>query len=297
MKIGFVGLGNMGAPMARRLIERGFNVRVYDRDCAVMAPFSAHAVADIAQVGQAVDVLITMLPNGQVVREVLLDKAGALRDANAGLIVMDMGSSDAIGTRTLGTELSRRGIVMVDAPVSGGVPLARQGGLVMMLGSDDAAALERVQPILDVLGARHIHVGALGAGHAAKAINNVIAAATIAATAEGLVLGKRFGIEPQILLDVINHSTGRSQVSEGLFPSQVISRKFALGFSLGLMRKDVRLAQQLAQLLQLELPILETTDRAWKHASDTLGETVDFSAYITSVEAANTQGFDRGTST
>jgi len=292
MKIGFLGLGNMGAPMARRLIERGFNVRVYDRDRAVMAAFSAHAVADIAQVGRAVDVLITMLPNGQVVRDVLLDEAGALRDASAGLIVMDMGSSDAIGTRTLGAELSRRGIVMVDAPVSGGVQLAGQGKLVMMLGSDDAAALERVQPILDVLGTRHIHVGALGTGHAAKAINNVIAAATIAATAEGLVLGQRFGIEPQILLEVINHSTGRSQVSEGLFPSQVITRKFALGFSLGLMRKDVRLAQQLVQLLQLDLPMLETTERAWKHASNTLGEAVDFSAYITSVEAANTQGFD-----
>jgi len=296
MKIGFVGLGNMGAPMVRRLIDHGFDVRVYDRDHTMMAPFSVHAAADIAQVGQDADVLITMLPNGQVVQDVLLDEAGALSDASSGLIVMDMGSSDAIGTRKLGAELSRRSIVMVDAPVSGGVPLARQGRLVMMLGSDDAAVLERVRPILDVLGTRHIHVGALGAGHAAKAINNVIAAATIAATAEALVLGQRFGIEPQILLDVINHSTGRSQVSEGLFPNQVINRKFALGFSLGLMRKDVHLAQQLAQLLQLELPILETTDRAWKYASDTLGETVDFSAYITSVEAANTQDSDRATS-
>jgi len=288
MKIGFVGLGHMGTPMARRLIEHGFDVCVYDQDRTVLDSFSAHAAVDLTQLGREADILMTMLPNGEVVREVLLGDTGALRDAKHGLIVVDMGSSDAAGTRMLGAELSRRGVVMVDAPVSGGVPLAHQGKLVMMLGSDNAAVLARIQPILSVLGARQIHVGGLGAGHAAKTINNVIAAATIAATAEGLIMGERFGIEPQILLDVINESTGRSQVSEGLFQSQVITRKFALGFSLGLMSKDVRMAQHLAKRLQLDLPVLDTTEHVWRHACDILGESVDFSAYITSVEAANT---------
>jgi len=289
MNIGFVGLGNMGAPMARRLIEHGFDVRVYDKERMAASAFSEHAVAELSELGRSTDILMTMLPNGQVVRDVLLGNMGAVRDARPGLIVVDMSSSDAAGTKALGAELARRGIMMVDAPVSGGVPLARQGKLLIMTGSDDAAALERIRPVLNVLGSRQIHVGALGAGHAAKTINNVIAAATIAATAEGLVLGQRFGIELGTLLDVINHSTGRSQASEGLFPGQVMTRKFALGFSLGLMSKDVRLAQQLAKLLRLDLPLLETTGRAWKHACDILGETTDFSAYITSVETANAE--------
>jgi len=287
MKVGFIGLGNMGEPMARRLIEHGFDVSVHDLNPAVADAFGERHVSNMMEFGQIVDVVITMLPNGQIVRDVLTGEHGVLHKAKKGLVVIDMSSSDAEGTRVLGDELAQRGIVMVDAPVSGGVPLAREGQLVIMLGSNELHAIKHIQPILNVLGKRHIHVGALGAGHAAKAINNAIAAATISATAEGLVLGQRFGIEPTTLLQVINTSTGRSQVSEGMFPSQVLSRKFSLGFSLGLMSKDVGAAQKLAQMLGLDLPILEVIDKAWKSACHSLGESADFTTYIKSIEAAN----------
>lgn len=286
-KIGFIGLGNMGGPMARRLIAEGFDVLVHDASAAAGAAFGAAAVGSALAAGRDRDVIVTMLPNGDIVRDALLGERGALAQAQPGTVVVDMSSSDASGTVRLGGELARRAFPLVDAPVSGGVALAGEGRLSIMVGFDDRAAFERCRPVLLALGARLFEVGGLGAGHATKAINNVIAASIISVTAEGLLLGKRFGVDPETLLEVINASTGRSQVSDTLFRSQVLPRRFALGFSMGLMAKDVGLAAALGQDLNLRLPMIAAAQAGWTQARDSLGAETDFTAYVRHVEADN----------
>lgn len=287
MKVGFIGLGNMGAPMARRLLANGHDVKVFDTNAALAQSFTPAWVASLREVGSDRDVIVTMLPNGHIVREVLLGEHGALSRARPGTVVLDTSSSDAAGTVALGAELKQIGFALIDAPVSGGVPLAAQGKLAMMIGSDDRAPLDRVRPVLDAFGDRHIEVGGLGCGHAAKAINNSIAAAIIAITSEGLVLGERFGIARSTLLDVINSSTGRSQISETIFKTQVLPRTFSLGFSIGLMAKDVGLAASLCDGLDLDLPVLDAVSTTWSAARDTLGPNTDFTAFVRAIETRN----------
>jgi 3-hydroxyisobutyrate dehydrogenase len=287
MKVGFIGLGNMGGPMARRLIAEGFDVLVHDAKPAAGAGFGAAFVGSAEAAGRDRDVILTMLPNGDVVREALFGKQGALAQARPGTIVLDMSSSDASGTARLGAELAPRGFALVDAPVSGGVVLAGEGRLSIMAGFDDRAAFERCRPVLLALGARLFEAGGLGAGHATKAINNVIAASIISVTAEGLLLGQRFGVDPETLLEVINASTGRSQVSDTLFRSQVLPRRFALGFSIGLMAKDVGLAAALGEDLKLRLPMIAAARAGWAEARDSLGADTDFTAYVRHLEADN----------
>lgn len=287
MKVGFVGLGNMGAPMARRLLANGHDVKVFDTNAALAESFAPAWVGSLREAGPDREVIVTMLPNGQIVREALLGAEGALSQADPGTIVLDTSSSEAAGTVALGAELKQLGFTLVDAPVSGGVPLATQGRLAMMIGADDRAALDRVRPVLEAFGDRHIEVGGLGCGHAAKAINNAIAAAIVAITSEGLVLGERFGLSPETLLDVINSSTGRSQISETIFKTHILPRTFSVGFSIGLMAKDVGLAASLGERLELELPVLEAVSTRWSAARDALGHNTDFTAYLRDIEARN----------
>lgn len=287
MKIGFIGLGNMGAPMARHLIAQGFDLSVFDTSAEAVAGFGAASASSLADVGRGRDIIITMLPNGDIVRQALIGDGGALADAGPGTIVVDTSSSDAGGTRRLGAELRERGIALLDAPVSGGVALAGEGKLSIMVGTDDQLAFDRVRAVIETLGSRIIPVGGLGAGHAAKAINNAIAAAIVGVTAEGLLLGQRFGLDPQTLLDVINASTGKSQVSDTIFRSQILPRKFSLGFSIGLMAKDVGLAVSLVDQLGLDLPMLATAGSTWAAARDDLSPQADFTAYLRHVENDN----------
>jgi len=224
------------------------------------------------------------------VRDVILGAGGVADSLGPGGIVVDTSSSDAGGTVALGKELKARGIALIDAPVSGGVPLAAEGKLTLMVGGTDEAAFNTVQPLLAALGAKLMRVGDLGAGHAAKAINNAIAAAIFAVTSEGVDMGTRFGLDPAALLDVINASSGRSGISEGLFPSQVLSRKFALGFSLPLMAKDVALADKLRNELGLKLPMIEATHGQMQAALAAMGNRADFTDYFRFNEQAALAG-------
>lgn len=279
MKIGFIGLGMMGQPMAERLIASGFDVRVADANSALAATFGAAWVANPAEAAAHADVLITMLPTGQIVRDVLVGAGSAAASLKPGAIVIDCSSSDAGGTVALGEELAARGIRLVDAPVSGGVPLARDGKLTLMVGGTDPALFAQLQPIFAQLGARIAPVGKLGAGHAAKAINMAIAACTLAATCEGLTMGERFGIDPAVLLDVINSSTGRSAVGETVVKNHILPKSYAQGFALALMTKDVGTADKMRAHLGLNLPMLQATQRQWSEALAALGTGADFSEY------------------
>jgi len=280
VRIAFIGLGAMGRPMATHLLAQGFDLRVNDANADLAGTFGDAWAPSPAEAARGASVVVTMLPNGHIVRDVILGAGGVAEALGSGGVVVDTSSSDAGGTVMLGEELKARGIALIDAPVSGGVPLAAEGKLTLMIGGTDEAAFTTVQPLLTALSAKLMRVGGLGAGHAAKAINNAIAAAIFAVTSEGVDMGTRFGLDPAALLEVINASSGRSGISEGLFPSQVLPRKFALGFGLPLMAKDVALAEKLRGELGLHLPMIEATHRQMQAALATLGDRSDFTDYF-----------------
>jgi 3-hydroxyisobutyrate dehydrogenase len=284
MKVAFIGLGQMGGPMSRRLIDAGFDVTVYDSSPHILADFGERGAESGAEAARDADVVVTMLPTGKIVRDVLLGSGSALDHVAQDAVILDMSSSDPLGTREIAGELAARGHALVDAPVSGGMGAAAEGKLTIMVGADQPSAIDRVMPILERLGGRIVRVGSAGSGHAVKAINNAIAATIIAATSEGFVVGERFGVDPHVLLDVINSSTGRSGVSETIFKSQMLPRSFKVGFQLGLMTKDVATAASLAAALEVDAPVMLSTAAGWRAASDAIGPTEDFSTYLKHVE-------------
>jgi 3-hydroxyisobutyrate dehydrogenase len=278
MRVGFIGIGNMGAPMAGHIVNAGHDVTVYDSDAAKVARFvSAHGCRggrEPADLGNS-ELVITMLPDGHVVRSVLVGEGGLARHLSRGAVFVDMSSSDPVGTRTLGAELAALGIVMLDAPVSGAVPRATLGKLAIMIGGDDREAIERARPILGLMGDRLFETGGLGSGHAMKSLNNFIAAATFAASAEALLIGQRFGLDPATMFDIINVSTGRSFISEVVMKDHVIPGKFSTGFTVGLLAKDVGIAADLGQAMRLDAPVLRLVRDRWALARDRLGATRD----------------------
>jgi len=193
-------------------------------------------------------------------------------------LLIEMSSSDPSDTLRLAADLERFGVRVVDAPVSGGVPRAVTGELSIMVGGAPGD-VTRAQPVLLVLGdpARQFTTGGLGSGHAMKALNNVVAAATSCATAEALVIGKRFGLDPETMVGILNVSTGRSFVSE-VFGSEVLTGRYGTGFKLGLLAKDVRIAASVAAATGTDAPVVALTDERWAKALSQLGAETDQSA-------------------
>lgn len=263
----FVGLGAMGEPMAVRHAA-ALPTLMHDRDAAatdrVVAAGGASALPDLAQVPPAVATVVLMLPDSRAVEAVLLGGDGAdgadglLARLGPGTLVIDMGSSEPASTRRLAAVAAGRGIGYVDAPVSGGVSRARSGELAIMVGGaqDDVRA---ARPHLEPLGTSIVHVGPAGTGHAAKALNNLLSATNLAAVAEVLCIAQREGIDPAIMVEVLNSSTGRSQATEVKYPSHVLTGSFASGFALDLMLKDLAIARELAEAQAATAPITETT--------------------------------------
>lgn len=292
-RIGFVGIGRMGWPMARNLAAAGYPLEVYDADAARSARFSAEhgagAARDLAALGRGSDLVITMLPTGADVRGVLAgqDGGGLASHLGAGATVIDMSSSDPVGTRELGAFLRERGVALIDAPVSGLVPRAEAGTLTIMIGTDDEAAADAAVPVLECLGERLIRVGSLGCGHAMKALNNVVAATAFTVTAEALIVGKRFGLDPRIMTDVLSVSTGRSFHSDVSIPEHVLTRRFASGFSLGLLAKDVGIAADLGDAVDAHTPLIGLVRRLWAEGRDEIGADQDNLAIIKQWERIN----------
>lgn len=263
--VAFVGLGQMGRPMAANLEKAGFTLRSFDLNGACNC-------ASAAQAARGADVFLTMLPDGRAVRECVL---GA--ELPGGMLVLDMSSSDPVGTRALGGELAARGIGLVDAPVSGGVKKAVDGTLAIMAGGD-AAAIERVRPLLEKMGGRVFLTGPLGSGHAMKALNNYVSAAGMIATAEALVAGERFGLDPAVMTDILNASSGRNNTTEVKVKQFMLSRSFASGFSTGLMVKDVATAAHLAEAVGASAEFALHCTEIWRRASQALGPGADHTA-------------------
>ena len=283
MHIGFVGLGNMGVPMAANLARSTHELTVHDVEFSRAQKFvAAHggtAAASLADLAAA-EIVITMLPNGYVVRDVYMGPGGLATALHSGAIAIDMSSSDPAGTRQLGTELATHGITLIDAPVSGAVPGATNATLAIMIGADDNDVRERVKPVLSLLGNRLFDTGSLGTGHAMKALNNYMAAAGYAAAAEALLAGRRFGLDPTRMLEVINASTGRNFNTEIVLQEHVVNRRYATGFSLGLLAKDVGIAANLMRSVNLDAPVAAQINERYKHALSRLGTARDNSEAI-----------------
>jgi 3-hydroxyisobutyrate dehydrogenase len=272
----------MGAPMAACIARAQHVLTVFDsvRERAErVASEHGCAVAGGLDGLSAADVVVTMLPTGQIVRDLYLRDELALK-LRRGTIAIDMSSSDPVGTRELGAALVASGITLIDAPVSGGVPRAAKGTLTIMIGGDDPAAIDRVRPLLSSMGDRLFDTGGLGSGHAMKALNNFVAAAGFAACAEALLAGQRFGLDPARMVEIMNVSTGRSFHTDLVLREHVVEGKFATGFQLGLLAKDVRIAADLAHELRLDAPLARLVSERFETARDVLGYTRDHTEAI-----------------
>jgi 3-hydroxyisobutyrate dehydrogenase len=273
--IGFVGLGNMGMPMVTRLLEAGYAVTGFDVAAEPRAELVARggtAASTLAEVATGVDLLILMLPDSTIVASVMAD-AGLAAALRPGLLVVDMGSSEPAKTRALAADLDALGVGLVDAPVSGGVSGAVAGTLTIMVGGS-AADVAWATPVLEHLG-RVRHAGAVGAGHAIKALNNLISATHLWITSEAILAGQRFGLQPEVMLEIINGSSGRSGSSENKWPNFILPGGYDSGFGLRLMLKDMRIATALAEQLGAPIALGEAAVERWARAADDLPPSAD----------------------
>jgi 3-hydroxyisobutyrate dehydrogenase len=278
--IGFIGLGKMGRPMALRLVEAGFKLRVFDVSQKAVSDFvgacpAAVATASPKAAAQGADALITMLPDGKIVRQALIEGRDAARESlQAGALVLDMSSSNPVDTQKLAHDIAGLGAALLDAPVSGGVKRAVDGSLAIMVGGA-AADLERARPALVAMGKTITLCGAVGAGHAMKALNNYLSASGLVAMCEALLVGEAFGLDPATMIDVINNSTGRNNATEVKGKQFVIPRNFVSGFYTSLMAKDLRTANDVAQHLKINVPMLRDAVAYWNSADGKLGAGAD----------------------
>lgn len=279
--IAFLGLGMMGQPMAQRLIQAGFTVRGCDPVAAAreaLTQAGGQAFDNAAQAVQGAKVLITMLPNGTIVEAALLGEALPLvARLTRGALVVDMSSSAPVGTRELAKRLEAWGVGLIDAPVSGGVKRARDGSLAIMAGGMPEK-VQRVLPLLQAMGSSIFATGPSGTGHAMKALNNYVSATGLLAACEALHVGKAFGLDPALMTDVLNASTGRNNSTELKLKPFVISQTYASGFSLALMAKDLRTADDLAREMHVPAPLSHLVRALWTRADEALGPGVDHTA-------------------
>ena len=271
--VAFIGLGNMGVPMAARLLAAGYDVIGFDRSETASASFQSlgGAVArSAAEAASGRDVVILMLPNSDVVDLIAAEVRPYL---TPGQTLIDMGSSEPARTRALARSLAESELVLLDAPVSGGVRSAETGALTIMVGGDSHAR-PGVDALLAQLG-RTRDVGLVGSGHAIKALNNLLSAAHFWLTSEVVAIGSRLGIEPEVLLDVVNASSGRSGSSEAKWPRFVLPGTFDSGFEAALMLKDVKIAVQLAEDLALPTELGGRLAELWQEALQSLAPHAD----------------------
>ncbi|TCT04364.1 NAD(P)-dependent oxidoreductase [Aquabacter spiritensis] len=274
-KVAVIGLGNMGRPMAACLAKAGYDVRGYDSAPAMRERFAQETGRTAADsLEAAVDgakAVVTILPNGKVVAAVV---AAMTPHLSPGAIIVEMSSSEPMATRRLGEAMAEKGFGFVDAPVSGGVRRAIDGSLAIMAGGD-AATLDIVEPLLKAMGRAIFRTGALGSGHAVKALNNYVSGAGLVAALEAVSVGKAFGLDPDMLVDVLNASTGKNNSTEVKLKQFVLSEAYNSGFFIGLMAKDIRTAQHLAEELGVATPLGGRCADLWDEAARTLGDLAD----------------------
>ena len=294
-KIGFVGIGAMGTPMATNLARAGYKLVAYDTDpkrTAALASALEIEVADsLEAVGAMCGTVITMLPDGKIVRKALCGpddgfKDGVVANLKPGALVIDMSSSSPVGTRELGAVLEGRGIKLIDAPVSNGVKGATAATLAIMVGGD-AATFAQVKPMLEKLGNQIFHAGPLGSGHAIKALNNYVSAAGLVAACEAVVAGKRFGLDAGVIVDILNASSGMNNTTKNKFKQHMLSGTYGAGFFTGLMAKDVRTALEVIKTTGTSQLLADPCTDIWNKMEQELGFTSDHTEMYRYVESGS----------
>ena len=279
-RIGFVGIGAMGEPMAACLLKAGFEVTVFDNRRARIGEFvAAHGGSEGASLevlAEASDIVIMILPNSAIVSDVLFGDGGLAPKLRKGTVVIDMTSGVPAVTVSLAERLARQGVVLFDAPVSGGVPRAVTGKLTIMAGGD-GKDIDAAMPVLQAMGSV-IKTGGVGTGHAMKALNNLVSSAGFLIGIEALLIGSRFGIEPETMVDILNVSTGMNNSTQKKFKQYVLSRKFDSGFALGLMVKDLTIALGIARDQEVNAPFAGLCRDLWAGAGAMLGPQADHTA-------------------
>ena len=260
----------MGRPMASHLAAAGHAMTLYDVAPGLAADLAGmlagtHAARTPAEVAARSDVVITMVPNGSVVQALVEGEDGLLQGFRRGALLLDTSSCEPWLTEATGGALARAGVAMVDAPVSGAEWGAKAAELVFMCGGA-AADVERVRPLLDVMGKAVFHLGPLGAGHAMKCLNNLVTSVNFLAVSEALAIGTRYGLDPAAMVDVLDRSTGMSWISQTHIRQRVLSRRFDDPFKLALMLKDIGIATQLARSVDVPAPLSALNQELWRAA-------------------------------
>jgi 3-hydroxyisobutyrate dehydrogenase len=278
-EVGFIGIGAMGRPMAARLAQAGFGLTLLDADhgraAAAAAAIGALVAADGAALAGAAEIVVTMLPTSAIVAEVL--GAGVLTGLRPGTVVVEMSSGAPAATQALAVRVADAGGVLIDAPVSGGVKRAETGELAIMVGGD-AGAIDRAEPLLRSMGTTITRIGPVGSAHAMKALNNLARAGSFLMGIEVLLIGQRFGLNPAVMVDVLNASTGMSNSSQKKFKQFVLSRSFDAGFGLDLMVKDLGIALGVARETGTPAPMSALVRELWAAAQAMLGPGQDHTA-------------------
>ncbi len=273
--------------MAVHLAHGPFDLVVWNRTASRAHDFAAtqsvRAVATPAAAATDRDVVVTCFPTSREVEALLDGPDGLLAGLQPGMTLLDCTSGDPATSRAIAARLADKGVHFVDAPVSGGVSGAVAGTLTVMCGGD-AADIARVRPLLDAFGGRIVHAGPVGAGHALKAVNNALLAMNIWGAAEGLATLAHAGVRPDVALEVINASSGRSNATENLFPERVLTGAFPRTFKAALLDKDVGIAAEMAQLLHVDAPLLAHTAALWREAHAELGDEADHVEAVRVVE-------------
>ncbi|MCE8511749.1 3-hydroxyisobutyrate dehydrogenase [Ruegeria pomeroyi] len=281
MKIGFIGLGNMGAPMAANLAKAGHEVTGFD-----MAPVEVAGVtraASAAEAARGADVVVTMLPNGQILRAVAAEVIPAM---TAGAALVDCSTVDVDSARAVAADAEAAGLLAVDAPVSGGIGGAAAGTLTFMAGGSEAA-FEKAKPLFDIMGQKAVHCGVAGAGQAAKICNNMILGVTMIATCEAFALADKLGLDRQKMFDVVSTSSGYSWTmnaycpAPGVGPLSPADNDYKPGFAAELMLKDLRLSQQAAGSADADTPMGQLAEALYaRFVEEEDGKGMDFSAML-----------------
>ncbi|MEE2030689.1 NAD(P)-dependent oxidoreductase [Rhodococcus chondri] len=288
--LGHIGLGAMGRPIAVNFAVSGQPMIARDADPAVQQKFldehpGVAGAGEHSDFGEC-DVVVLVLPTSDIVDDVVLSDGGLLAQLRPGSTIVDMGSSIPTRTQSLAEIAAEKGVSVVDAPVSGGVAKAAQAALAVMVGGD-TAVVDSVRPLLEATGREIIHVGPVGSGHAAKALNNLLAANNVLVAAEALLVGRKFGIDPATLLSVLNASSGRNQATETKFEKFVLSRTFDSGFAAQLMRKDIGIALDLARDQQVSTVLGDAVGHLWNAAVAELEPGADQTEVVRYLEQIN----------
>lgn len=276
--IGVVGLGSMGLGMAQTLAAKGFTTFGFDLSAerkALAQQAGVEGCVTLEALFEKADFLVFSLPTARDVENVVNAQSHILGQAARNrVIIIDTSTSEPDVSRALAEKLGKLGHGFLDAPVSGGPTGAASGKLTMMIGGSDAD-LALAQPVIESMAAKVLHVGPSGAGNVAKLVNNLLAAAHMVTTSEALKLALAAGIDPEAALRVLNAASGKSMISEVHFPTWIMNDRFDSGFSMGLMRKDVRLAQEMAERTGADNPLTSVVARLWADA-DGLKDSDDF---------------------